>query len=63
LPTTFFTPGIYNRRWEPGMDFAVPSEVILHHATRTSGIENKKAQLQYVRRRVQDSASSNQRGA
>jgi hypothetical protein len=62
LPKTFFSPGIYDRCWEPGMDFEVPSGIVLHHANWTVGVENKKAQLEYVRRRVQEAAQFNARG-
>jgi hypothetical protein len=50
LSTRFFTPGMYsNRIWTSSFDFRVPSSIIMHHANWTIGVENKIAQLKYVR--------------
>ena len=50
LPMTFFCSGhVLDKCWEPGMDFAVPADIVMHHANWTIGIENKIALLEYVR--------------
>jgi len=50
LPYTFYSPGVFEKKnWEPGVKLAVPAGIVLHHANWIVGIENKIAQLQYVR--------------
>ena len=54
LPAKFFCPGIVERKlWKPGNTFPIPKNIILHHANWTEGIENKIAQLEYVKKSVQ----------
>jgi len=50
LPIEFFSPGIFlGKTWEPGMDFEVPKNIVLHHVNWTIGINNKLAQMEYVK--------------
>ena len=58
LPEAYFTPGLLclNKMWRPGMSFTVPPGIILHHANWTVGLENKIAQLRYVRDLVRGQA-------
>lgn len=62
LPDIFWTPGIkYGDAgvmgknvyaWEPGKELDVPSEIVMHHANWTKGVENKKMQLEYVKEKI-----------
>lgn len=53
LPIEFFAAGALEAcEWKPGIDLKLPSKVLLHHATWTTGISNKIAQLGYVRNKV-----------
>lgn len=53
LPDTFFGGGtLTGKLWEPGIDLSVPEDIALHHANWAIGVENKVAQLQYVRDKV-----------
>lgn len=53
LPKSFLSGGILTGKlWEPGMELLVPEDIVLHHANWTMGIENKIAQLKYVRKVV-----------
>jgi len=55
LPREFFSGGVLTGvLWEPGMSLKVPEEIILHHANYTIGIQNKIAQLKYVRSLVEN---------
>ena len=50
LPVEFFGGGtLTGKGWKIGDKLQVPQNIILHHANFTVGIENKIAQLQYVR--------------
>lgn len=50
LPIKYFGGGtLSGRYWNPGDDLVVPENIVLHHANYTSGVENKIAQLKYVR--------------
>lgn len=50
LPNEFFGGGtISGKRWNPGDTLVVPQGIFMHHANWTVGIENKIAQLEYVR--------------
>ena len=50
LPTTFLNGGtLTGKRWNPGDKLSLPSNIYLHHANWTVGIENKIAQLKYVK--------------
>jgi len=50
LPMEFFSGGaLTGKLWRPGMDLPVPENIIMHHANWTRGVENKIAQLNYVR--------------
>lgn len=54
LPDTFYLPGAL---WGPGQPLSIPQGICLHHANWTAGIQNKIAQLEYVKRVVADRAS------
>jgi len=50
LPRQFFGGGtLAGKAWKPGMVLQVPQDIVLHHANWTIGIENKIAQLKYVK--------------
>jgi hypothetical protein len=50
LPEAFFTPGLRQEQiWSPSDEIDIPRNIVLHHANWTVGVENKIAQLQYVR--------------
>ncbi|MFA5008208.1 MAG: putative nucleotide-diphospho-sugar transferase [Candidatus Omnitrophota bacterium] len=50
LPKEFFGGGtLTGKLWSPGMSLPIPKNIILHHANWTIGVENKIAQLKYVR--------------
>ena len=52
LPDEFMSGGtLTGKLWNPGQFLKVPSQIILHHANWTVGVENKVAQLRYVRDR------------
>ena len=46
LPKEFYLPG---KMWNPGDDLDIPKDIVMHHANWTIGIENKIAQLEYVK--------------
>jgi hypothetical protein len=53
LPKTFFGGGsLTGKRWKPGNTLPIPEEIVMHHANWTVGVENKIAQLDYVRSEV-----------
>jgi len=57
LPVEFFGGGsLTGRRWQPGDLLDVPADVVMHHANFTVGIEDKIAQLRYVRSVVEERA-------
>jgi len=51
LANSFFNPALYTgaKRWTPGVELVLPARIILHHANWTVGLENKIAQLDYVK--------------
>src|SRR3989339_7040 len=53
LSECFWSPGVdYGKKnwlWEPGMNFEIPKNILLHHANWTRGVENKIKQLEYVK--------------
>lgn len=50
LPTIFFGGGtLTSRVWNPGMSLPVPEDIVIHHANYTIGLDNKIAQLRYVK--------------
>jgi hypothetical protein len=50
LPPTFFGGGTFSgKTWKQGDKIPVPPNPIMHHANFTVGVENKVAQLKYVR--------------
>jgi len=50
LPNRFFGGGtLTGKIWEPGMELLVSNDIVLHHANWTVGVENKIAQLEYVK--------------
>jgi len=54
LPDNFFCPGLVNSGyWEPGQSLPIPQNIIMHHANWSVGVENKIAQLKYVRDTVE----------
>jgi len=59
LPMSFFSPGVVVRRfWQSGESFYVPEDIVIHHANWTVGIENKMAQLKYVKDIVDERRSA-----
>lgn len=55
----FFGGGtLTGQHWKPGMPLEIPKNILLHHANWTTGIENKIAQLEWVRRaaKIQEQA-------
>ncbi len=53
LPVEFFAGGtLTGKVWHQGQPLALPKNVILHHANSTIGMQNKLAQLRYVRSKV-----------
>jgi len=40
---------VSNKRWVPGMNLNIPDQIMPHHSNFTIGLENKIAQLEYVR--------------
>lgn len=58
LPIQFYGGGtLTGRPWHPGILLEVPKNIVMHHANWTVGIQNKIAQLNYVRKRVCDEIS------
>jgi len=50
LPDGFFTGGtLTGKQWYPGERLLLPKDIFLHHANWTIGMENKIAQLKYVK--------------
>jgi hypothetical protein len=57
LPVEFFGGGsLTGKQWQPGDLLDAPAGVVMHHANFTMGIENKVAQLRYVRSVVEERA-------
>src|SRR6266404_5466514 len=53
LPNSFFGGGtLTGCEWRPGMFLPIPHNIMIHHANWTKGIDNKIAQLVYVRNEV-----------
>lgn len=53
LPPAFFSGGMLTGRlWSPGETLEVPEVIVMHHANYTVGLNQKIAQLEYVRRLV-----------
>lgn len=53
FPKEIFGGGtLTGRGWKPGDDLKIPSEIIIHHANWTYGLEDKINQLQFVRSKV-----------
>lgn len=49
LPDIFFAAGtLTGNYWQPGSKLSVPQNIILHHASHTTGIPSKIKQLEYV---------------
>lgn len=46
LPEEFYLP---KKAWLPGDHLDIPKNIVLHHANWTKGLENKIAQLEYVK--------------
>ena len=64
LPSAFLGGGtLTGRLWQPGMTLPIPDPVLMHHANYTVGLQNKVAQLRYVREVVTANLSSPNRGA
>ena len=50
LPDIFFGGGtLTGRHWTEGTPLSVPQGIVMHHANYVVGVEQKTAQLQYVR--------------
>ena len=50
LPIEFFGGGTLTCKiWEPGKSLPVPQNIIMHHANFTKGVDNKIAQLHYIK--------------
>jgi hypothetical protein len=53
LPIEFMSGGTligrYGYLWKPGIYLPIPSNIVLHHANWTIGVQNKIAQLEYVK--------------
>ena len=56
LPRNFYGPGpdLKSQLWEPGVALLIPEDILTHHANWTIGLENKLAQLKYVRELVEN---------
>jgi hypothetical protein len=53
LPDSFFGAGLFTgTHWYKGDQLSLPKDIVMHHANYTSGIENKMAQLAYVKEQV-----------
>jgi hypothetical protein len=53
LGKEIYLPG---KQWKPGDALSIPKNILVHHANWTVGIENKIAQLRYVRGIVESRA-------
>lgn len=54
LPNTFFGGGtLTGHEWLPGKKLPIPANIMMHHANWTKGIQNKIAQLKYVKHSVE----------
>ena len=54
-PSRFFTIGhvmLLNQHWEPGIDFDIPAQLLVHHASGAIGLEKKLKLLDAVRMKV-----------
>jgi hypothetical protein len=59
LPLEFYGGGrLTQKLWTPGINLNIPDKIMLHHANYTIGLENKIAQLKYVRGIVNKSRNS-----
>ena len=62
LPDIFYGGGtITGKHWVPGMDLPVPEGIVMHHANYVVGVEQKIAQLKYVRDVVQSRSGGEKR--
>jgi hypothetical protein len=53
LPKEFFGGGTFSGRgWLPGQKLTIPQNALMHHANFTKGIDNKIAQLKYVKHQI-----------
>ncbi len=56
LPDIFFGAGTLiaypGYSWHPGKKLPIPQDIVMHHANWTKGIDNKIAQLEYVKKAV-----------
>ncbi len=51
-PSRFFTIGhvlLRNQRWAPDCDFNIPDQILVHHASGVTGLENKLQLMDIVR--------------
>lgn len=59
LPDKFYNPGLTRReRWVPGKKLSIPTNIVIHHANWTKGLNNKISQLKYVKKIFLKSKSS-----
>lgn len=50
LPKEFLSGGtLSGKHWVPGLPMEIPEDIVIHHANWTVGLQNKIAQLEYVR--------------
>ena len=60
LSRDFYGAGQFtDTEWKPGDALPMPSSIVMHHANWTTGIENKVAQLQYVRSMMEKTKITN----
>ena len=63
LPDVFFGAGTLiaypGYSWNPGKRLPIPTDIVMHHANWTKGVENKIAQLKYVKKQVKKHHSIN----
>lgn len=53
LPPEFYVTKVVNAKyWAPGEKLIIPSNIVMHHANWTIGLENKIALLSYVKENV-----------
>jgi hypothetical protein len=66
LPNSFYCPGQsvwkeVRKLWQVGDKLEVPDDILLHHANWTIGVDNKIAQLEYVKRIIDGRSKTLQR--
>jgi Nucleotide-diphospho-sugar transferase len=63
LPDIFFGAGTLTGysgySWYPGRKLPIPHDIVMHHANWTKGVPNKIAQLDYVKKHVEQLKTTN----